>query len=246
MVSGSTEKALRVWDPRTGSKNFKLKGHVGNVRAIALDPNGRLCLSGSSDNLIRLWDLGQQRCVQTFAVHTDSVWALTTDASFNTVYSGGRDCKVYVTDLHTRESQLLFQESHPVNKLALEPESLGGGVWAATPDCSLRKWFGRSAVEPGEATSSRGARRFVAGSSPFARQRVSLDLPTPTPAQNSPAVTIAGCPGIVRHAIMNNRLHVLTMDSAEHIALWDITRGEVAAEYGRVNFEAKEQELMEQ
>ena len=52
-------------------------------------------LTGSSDHTIRLWDLGQQRCVQTLAVHTDSVWALWASPSFSTVYSGGRDGCIY-------------------------------------------------------------------------------------------------------------------------------------------------------
>ena len=34
------------------------------------------CLSGSSDGTIRLWSLGQQRCVATFRVHDEGVWAL--------------------------------------------------------------------------------------------------------------------------------------------------------------------------
>lgn len=42
----------------------------------------------------RLWDLGQQRCVHSYAIHTDSVWALATTPSFNRVYSGGRDLSV--------------------------------------------------------------------------------------------------------------------------------------------------------
>jgi hypothetical protein len=32
---------------------MKLKGHTDNVRALLLDPTGRLCLSGSSDSIIR-------------------------------------------------------------------------------------------------------------------------------------------------------------------------------------------------
>ncbi len=56
---------------------------------------GTMCLSGSSDHTIRLWDLGQQRCVQTFAVHTDSVWCLHADDAFTTVVSGGRDRNIY-------------------------------------------------------------------------------------------------------------------------------------------------------
>jgi WD40 repeat protein len=44
--------------------------------------------------LCRLWDLGQQRCVHSYAVHTDSVWALASTPSFGHVYSGGRDQSV--------------------------------------------------------------------------------------------------------------------------------------------------------
>ncbi|XP_078510279.1 uncharacterized protein LOC144769955 [Lissotriton helveticus] len=34
IVSGSTEKVLRVWDPRTCAKLMKLKGHTDNVKAL--------------------------------------------------------------------------------------------------------------------------------------------------------------------------------------------------------------------
>ena len=44
-MSGSTEKVLRVWDPRTCAKLMKLKGHTDNVkvgiRNVSLGPNLR-------------------------------------------------------------------------------------------------------------------------------------------------------------------------------------------------------------
>lgn len=33
---------MRVWDPRTGSKTMKLRGHTDNIRALLLDSTGRL------------------------------------------------------------------------------------------------------------------------------------------------------------------------------------------------------------
>lgn len=42
----------------------------------------------------RFWDIGQQRCVHSYAVHTDSVWALAGTSTFSHVYSGGRDSSV--------------------------------------------------------------------------------------------------------------------------------------------------------
>ncbi|KAL2520442.1 WD repeat domain-containing protein [Forsythia ovata] len=40
LVSGGTEKVVRVWDPRTGSKTMKLRGHTDNIRALQLDSTG--------------------------------------------------------------------------------------------------------------------------------------------------------------------------------------------------------------
>ncbi|KAG5590371.1 hypothetical protein H5410_040885, partial [Solanum commersonii] len=90
------------------------------------------CLSGSSDSMIRLWDLCQQMCVHSYAVHTDSVWALASTPTFSHVYSGGRDLSLYLTDLATRESVLLCTKDHPILQLALH----GDGMWVATTDSS--------------------------------------------------------------------------------------------------------------
>jgi WD repeat-containing protein 48 len=40
IVSGSTEKVLRVWDPRTCQKLMKLKGHTDNVKALLINKEG--------------------------------------------------------------------------------------------------------------------------------------------------------------------------------------------------------------
>ena len=40
VVSGSAEKALRVWDPRTCQKLMKLKGHADNIKALVLNRDG--------------------------------------------------------------------------------------------------------------------------------------------------------------------------------------------------------------
>jgi len=40
IVSGSTEKVLRVWDPRTCMRQMKLKGHTDIVKALILNRDG--------------------------------------------------------------------------------------------------------------------------------------------------------------------------------------------------------------
>ncbi|XP_015775077.1 PREDICTED: WD repeat-containing protein 48-like [Acropora digitifera] len=115
LVSGSTEKILRVWDPRTCGKVMKLKGHTDNVKSILINEEGTQCLSGSSDGTVRLWSLGQQRCITSYRIHSEGVWALCADENFTGFYSGGRDKNVMWTDLSMDDSStLLFVEDAPV------------------------------------------------------------------------------------------------------------------------------------
>lgn len=181
LVSGGTEKVVRVWDPRTGSKNMKLRGHTDNIRALLLDSTGRFCLSGSSDSMIRLWDLGQQRCVHSYAVHTDSVWALASTPTFSHVYSGGRDLSLYLTDLGTRESLLLCTKEHPILQMALHDDS----IWVATTDSSLHRWpaGGRNPQKVFRRGSS-----FLAGNLSFTRARACLEGSTPISQEETPLI----------------------------------------------------------
>ncbi|XP_059652629.1 uncharacterized protein LOC132299822 [Cornus florida] len=238
LVSGGTEKVIRVWDPRTGSKTMKLRGHTDNIRALLLDSTGRFCLSGSSDSMIRLWDLGQQRCVHSYAVHTDSVWALASTPTFSHVYSGGRDLSLYLTDLATRESILLCTKEHPILQLAMHDD----GIWVATTDSSIYRWPAEG--NNPQSVFQRGG-SFLAGNLSFSRARASLEGSTPAPVYKEPSFIIPGTPGIVKHEILNNRRHVLTKDTAGSVKLWEITRGVVVKDYGEVSFEEKKEELFE-
>ena len=40
IVSGSTEKVLRVWDPRSYQRLMVLKGHTDNVKSLVLNRDG--------------------------------------------------------------------------------------------------------------------------------------------------------------------------------------------------------------
>ncbi|KAK7397269.1 hypothetical protein VNO78_18436 [Psophocarpus tetragonolobus] len=238
LVSGGTEKVVRVWDARSGSKTLKLRGHTDNIRALLLDSSGRYCLSGSSDSMIRLWDIGQQRCVHSYAVHTDSVWALASTPTFSHVYSGGRDFSLYLTDLQTRDSSLLCTGENPILQLALHDDN----IWVASTDSSVHRW-------PVEGCNpqkifQRG-NSFLAGNLSFSRARVSLEGSTPVPVYKEPTLTILGTPAIVQHEVLNNKRHVLTKDASGSVKLWEITRGILIEDYGKVSFEEKKEELFE-
>jgi WD repeat-containing protein 48 len=122
--------------------------------------------------MIRLWDLGQQRCIHSYAVHTDSVWALASTPSFSHVYSGGRDQSVYLTDLSNRESVLLCTNEHPILQLSLQDDM----IWVATTDSSVNGWKAE-AHEPLKLFQKGSS--FLAGNLSFSRARASLEGSAP-------------------------------------------------------------------
>jgi len=59
---------------------------------------------------------------QTLALHTDSVWCLAATSDCGTVFSGGRDRRVFRTHLGRRETQLMARTDGPVRAMV----SVGG------------------------------------------------------------------------------------------------------------------------
>ncbi|XP_056846435.1 uncharacterized protein LOC130505442 [Raphanus sativus] len=58
-------------------------------------------------------------------------------------------------------------------------------------------------------------------------------------------MTIPGSHPIVQHEILNNKKQILTKDAGDSVKLWDITKGVVVEDYGKISFEEKKEELFE-
>lgn len=55
IASGSKDRGVQFWDPRTAQTQFVLQGHKNSVIAINLSPAGNLLASGSGDFNARIW-----------------------------------------------------------------------------------------------------------------------------------------------------------------------------------------------
>ncbi|XP_071495123.1 WD repeat-containing protein 48-like [Diadema antillarum] len=215
IISGSTEKVLRVWDPKSCAKIMKLKGHTDNVKALVINRDGTQCLSGSSDGTIRLWSLGQQRCVATYRIHEEGVWALQANDAFTTFYSGGRDCCVYQTDIRNPDaSQLVCEERAPVLRIELLPDE--SGLWVATTRSHLNQW----------SLEGRGSRSSV--------DYDSGEMLSPKLKQ-----TIEGGSSIRQYHILNDKRHVLTKDTDNRVVLWDVLMAKKVEDLGHADFDVE-------
>lgn len=97
LVSASFDGTLRIWRRRRGAWKTRdiLRGHKGEVRSVAVSPDGRLIASGSYDNTIRLWDGGNGDFLRVLGIQDSDVVALAFSADGRTIASttgadGGR------------------------------------------------------------------------------------------------------------------------------------------------------------
>ncbi|XP_066935422.1 F-box and WD repeat domain-containing 11-B-like [Clytia hemisphaerica] len=113
IVSGSSDKTIRVWDLTSSSQDpvLHLVGHSGTVRCLQLI--GNRLVSGSTDTTIKVWDLSvgsdwnMAGCRVTMIGHFDTVRCLQVDA--DKVISGSYDKTLKVWDLKTGNCKLTLR-----------------------------------------------------------------------------------------------------------------------------------------
>ena len=79
VLSGGSDKMVRVWDLGTGQCVHSMKGHTGGITSCAVFAHGsggrraELCLTGSEDESLRVWDLDHGECVKVLKGHDECV-----------------------------------------------------------------------------------------------------------------------------------------------------------------------------
>lgn len=55
VLSGSKDRGVQFWDPRTGTTQLMLQGHKNSVISVAPSPQGGYFATGSGDQKARIW-----------------------------------------------------------------------------------------------------------------------------------------------------------------------------------------------
>lgn len=234
IVSGSTENTLRIWDPRTCARLLKLRGHTENIKALVVSADGQHIISGSSDGMIKEWNVGQQRCIQTIPVHYEGVWALLVNEAFTTVISGSRDKRIFMTDLRNQNNSILICiEAAPVLSLCFNHDQTG--IWATTWDSDIRCWALPPRSVVGEATSN-GMATTNGGC-------VTTTTTTTSTHKSIELANIKGSAAIKKSAVLNNKRHIITKDSDDNVAMYDVLKVVKMESFGKVDFDEQVNKL---
>ncbi|KAF9524416.1 WD40-repeat-containing domain protein [Crepidotus variabilis] len=135
VVSGGCDKALRVWDAKTGHCIYTLPGHTSTIRSLRTLHNRPIAVTGSRDATLRVWDVQKGKLLRVLEGHQGSVRCL--DVCGSRVVSGSYDATCRVWDVDTGEClHVLAGHFHQIYSVAFD----GVRVASGGLDTTVRVW----------------------------------------------------------------------------------------------------------
>lgn len=122
VVSGSSDKTLKLWDAASGREVRTFIGHSNYVTSVAFAPDGRTIVSGGFDGTLKLWDVPTGRELRTFTGNSDVVNSVAFSPGGRTIVSGGEDRALKLWDVATgRKVRTFTGHSAFVSCVAFSP-----------------------------------------------------------------------------------------------------------------------------
>jgi WD40 repeat protein len=143
MLAADSDRAVVLWDVKTGREMQRLSGHSHVVQSVAFSPVESILASAGGDMIVRLWDLTSSGLAQAQQLqgHTAPVWSLAFSPDGRTLASGSHDRTVRLWHIGraldtagpvVREGRRLEGHAGGVNSLAWSPD--GRSLAAAGSD----------------------------------------------------------------------------------------------------------------
>ena len=140
LVSGSADHTLVLWDPQTGERVRRFRGHRGIVNGVACtrSRDGRIA-SVSDDGRVLLWDCGASRYPIDAIELGYPITCIEFSDDATHLILGGLDNAIHVVDLATHERRFsLLGHTHTVTSVALS--HAGTRLVSAGMDDTVRIW----------------------------------------------------------------------------------------------------------
>ncbi len=139
VLSGSTDKTVRVWEVASSRCIATLEGHSNSVMSVAWSPDGKRALSGSSDNTIRVWEVANGQCMATLEDHSNSVTSVAWSPEGKRALSGSLDKTVKVWEIDSWRCIATFDDhTSCVRSVAWSPN--GKRAISGSEDRTVKIW----------------------------------------------------------------------------------------------------------
>lgn len=230
IAAGGPQHYIALFDTRDPPQVVaKLSGHKDIVKALQFMPDGNTLLAAGTDSCLRVWDLRIQKIVNTYR-YPSSVWTISLPENAedpDTYFCSTMDGSIYMTQHEPKV--ILKQESPILATLPILSKTSGDySIWYSTPACDIhnaRYVPGKSGPIPAKVVEPNSPSNIdlrLSSSPTSSRYTTITDVPTSchdAPLQPNEALTIKGHPGFIRHAISNNKLHIIVEDQEKGVYL---------------------------
>lgn len=138
ILSGSLDRAIRVWDVRERECKWALRGHDEWVNGIAVSADGATIVSGSGDKTVRIWDTKTMACRHTLRGHDDFVRSVCVTGDNQHIVSASDDCSLRVWDAKKGKLEHIIKAHN--KGIYCVAASTGGRVVSSSRDFSVKVW----------------------------------------------------------------------------------------------------------
>ncbi|BDM83557.1 WD40 repeat domain-containing protein [Acaryochloris marina] len=152
IVSGNSDRTIRLWDAKTGKPiGEPLTGHKDQVTSVAYSPDGQRIVSGSWDKTIRLWDAKTGKPIgEPLTGHKDQVTSVAYSPDGQRIVSGSWDKTIRLWDAKTGKpiGEPLTGHGDKVQSVAYSPD--GQRIVSGSWDKTIRLWDAKTGKPIGE------------------------------------------------------------------------------------------------
>ncbi len=113
LVSGSTDRTIKIWDlhKRWCIRNFT--GHGASVVSVSLSSDGEKIISSACERTIRIWDINENNHSQELTGHKNWVWSATFSLDNQLIASASQDESIIIWDANTNKKLVVLRAKRP-------------------------------------------------------------------------------------------------------------------------------------
>jgi Tol biopolymer transport system component len=146
LVSGSTDKSLKIWDASSGQILKTLTGDTETISSVAYLPSSKRIISGSFDRSVVIWDADSGEAIRTLRSDQTyswevppAVWAVAASPDGTRIVSGGADSNIKMWSAATGELlRVLHGHSDVITSIAYFPD--GKMAVSGSKDGTVKIW----------------------------------------------------------------------------------------------------------
>lgn len=137
IVSGSSDRTVKLWDSQTGLCLKTLLGHTRPVLSVAFSHDGKIVASCGGHSIIKLWDITTGECIQT--IQEVAAYILSFSPNSYILASGSTSGLIKLWDIQANQCiATLGKYGKPIISLAFSPD--GKTLAAGSFDGTVTLW----------------------------------------------------------------------------------------------------------